>query len=242
MHKNKKNILKEGLLSIFAFSFLYSSLPPEDIVKFLEWSSFIGIGEQKTTLMDSLNNWRAWSSVIALSLGIFLSIQYYLTSSKRIWATFVLGAVYAYCVFIVAFQIYMYFAAVKMERSGNGSEVYTESFHFEFNEFLVSDEKKLSERIQYSNKIASEYFKDTGKLLQVVNNNGEIQDYQPDDIDRHNRHEHMMLMFDLRDLAQGTKDKAIFNLILTISITVLTILFIHVNKILKITRYKHNNE
>lgn len=220
MNKQSTSTLSDILLLIIGLTLLYSSFTPGQISSYLEWFNLLEKDADHSVVMEHLKTIKFGSSVIAVSLSIFLSMRYYFHSSNKAFPILGLVAVYSYCTYIILTALFLYFTTAELIEENSGAKIYNENFHEGYEEYLIYEDKELEERVTLSNKIAAGYFKDTGKLLSVIDKNGEITTYAPNDEDRRKRHKYLMFMFDMRDLARNMLNTVITWAILILILTV----------------------
>ena len=147
---------------------------------------YLYLSEEQSTINWLLMLVRDIGLMSAASLATIMSLSSYSKAKNKTKAKLFITASIAFCILQIGTTSYAHYMLTNNAISGSAVLLDNPDFLQTYEEKLSLNDKELTERIAYSNAIASSIYMDTGTIINVINLNGVIAPYCPTPEDEKN--------------------------------------------------------
>ena len=140
---------------------------------------YLYISEEQATINWLLMLIRDIGLMLAASLAVIMSFSNYSESKNKTKAKLFIVASISFCIFQISATGYAHYMLKSNPVTGSAVLLDNPDFLQTYESKLTLKNKKLTERVTYSNVIASSIYMDTGTIINVIDLNGVIAPYHP---------------------------------------------------------------
>ena len=162
--------------------------------------------------------------MVAVSLAIIMSLADYKQAKSKTKAKLFVAASILFCVFLASASGYAHYLLVKNPITGSAVLLDNPDFLQTYEEKLLLGDRVLTERISYSNAIASSIYMDTGEIINVIDSNGVLVLYTPTPEDKKNNTELIKAKTLLDHTKQSLKNSSILWVVLLLVSSIIGII------------------
>ena len=193
-----------------------------------EWYSY-DLDYLNLSETQSIINWllmliRDIGLMVAVSLAIIMSLANYNNTDNKTKAKLLVVASISFCIFQAGASGYAHYLLIKNPITGSAVLLDNPDFLQTYEEKLILSDRVLSERITHSNAIASSIYMDTGEIINVINQDGDVKPYIPTLKDKKNNIELIKARVLLDHTTQSLKNASISWVVLLIISTIIGII------------------
>jgi hypothetical protein len=170
---------------------------------------YLYLSETQSTINWLIMLIRDVGLMIAASLAVIMSITDYKQTKSKTKAKLFVTASILFCIFLGGASGYAHYLLVKNPITGSAALLDNPDFLQTYEEKLILDDRALTERISYSNAIASSIYMDNGEIINVIDKNSKLVPYTPTSKDKKHNAELIKAKVLLDHTSQSLKNASI---------------------------------
>lgn len=140
---------------------------------------YLCITEEQATINWLIMLVRDIGIMSAASLAVIMSISNFIDSTNKTKAKLFIAGSISFCIFQIGITGYAHYMLINNPMTGSAVLLDNPDFLQTYEDKLLLNDKELTERITYSNAIASSIYMDSGTIINVIDINGVIAPYFP---------------------------------------------------------------
>lgn len=161
---------------LFVFIYIVGDLGHDYYVDGID---YLNLTEKQAQTEWILRLVRDTGSVLAVFFSIVWSLSNYPLSENKTKSKILIILSVTFCIALITFSSIMYFMSKSMLSELDRCPFDKHDFISKYEEQITSNNKPLSERIKFSQSVASCIYRDSGRSIRVINEERALNTYHP---------------------------------------------------------------